>query len=248
MILYPAIDIMGGCAVRLRRGDFAAKTLYDADPLEAARRWVADGARNLHVVDLDGAREGASRNLGHVRRIVEELGVDVQVGGGLRSREAIEAAIEAGAARVILGTAALGDPELLAGALADHGAERVMVSVDARGGRVVTDGWERASDVGVGPLIGGLVGRGVQLLLYTNVDRDGMLEGVGEEDVQEAARAAGEASLIYSGGIGSLGDLRGLAALGAPSLDGVIVGKALYEGRFTVAQALQALQAVQTRS
>ncbi|MHB8492804.1 MAG: 1-(5-phosphoribosyl)-5-[(5-phosphoribosylamino)methylideneamino]imidazole-4-carboxamide isomerase, partial [Solirubrobacteraceae bacterium] len=241
VILYPAIDIMGGNAVRLRRGDFAAKTVYDADPLEAARRWVEEGAMRLHVVDLDGAREGSSRNVEHVRRMVEELGVQVQLGGGLRSSAAIRAAIEAGASRVILGTAAMTDPELLAGALSEHGPERVRVAVDARGGPVVTEGWERSTGADVATLIESLVGRGVRRLLYTNVDRDGMLEGVGEADILDGTRAAGAATLFYSGGIGSLDVLRGLAALEAPGLDGVIVGKALYERRFTVAEALAAL-------
>jgi phosphoribosylformimino-5-aminoimidazole carboxamide ribotide isomerase len=244
VILYPAIDIMDGRAVRLVRGDFGASKVYDADPLEAARRWVGEGAERLHVVDLDGARGGAPANLEHVRRIAAELDVPVQLGGGLRSPAAIAAAFEAGAARVILGTAALSDPELLASALHAHGAERVMVSVDARGGRVVTEGWQTASEARVTELVGALLRRGVRELLYTDVDRDGMLGGVGEREIEAVARAAGEAHLIYSGGIGALADLSRLAALDAPALAGVIVGKALYEGRFTVAQALAALAPV----
>jgi len=239
--LYPAIDILGGNAVRLVRGDFEERTVYDRDPLEAARRWVEEGAKHLHVVDLDGAREGSPQNVEHVRRIADQLRIPVQLGGGLRSAEAIAAALDAGAARVILGTAALTDPELLEGALAEHGPERIMVSVDARGGRVVTDGWKRATEQGVEALIAAMLGRGVRELLYTNVDRDGMLEGIGEQDVLAAATAAGDAHLIYSGGIGSLEDLRLLASLEAPSLAGVIVGKALYEERFTVAQAQETL-------
>lgn len=241
MNLYPAIDILGGNAVRLVRGDFEERTVYDRDPLEAARRWVEEGAKHLHVVDLDGAREGSPQNVEHVRRIADQLRIPVQLGGGLRSAEAIAAALDAGAARVILGTAALTDPELLEGALAEHGPERIMVSVDARGGRVVTDGWKRATEQGVEALIAAMLGRGVRELLYTNVDRDGMLEGIGEQDVLAAATAAGDAHLIYSGGIGSLEDLRLLASLEAPSLAGVIVGKALYEERFTVAQAQETL-------
>ncbi len=243
MILYPAIDILGGSAVRLLRGDFEARTVYDEDPLAAARRWVEAGARQLHVVDLDGAREGAPQNIEHVRRIADDLRVPVQLGGGLRSAEAIAAALDAGAARVILGTAALTDPELLEGALDEHGPDRIMVSVDARGGRVVTDGWQRATEQDVESLIETMLARGVRELLYTNVDRDGMLEGVGEDDVLAAARAAGTAHLIYSGGIGSIADLRLLAGLEAQSLTGVIVGKALYEERFTVAEAQEALAA-----
>ena len=241
MKLYPAIDILGGCAVRLQRGDFEARTVYDEDPLSAARRWVEAGARQLHVVDLDGAREGSPQNIEHVRRMVDELRVPVQLGGGLRSAEAVAAALDAGAARVILGTAALSNPELLGGALDEHGPDRIMVSVDARGGRVVTEGWKRATDSDVESLIASMVARGVSELLYTNVDRDGMLEGIAEHDVLAAARAADGAHIIYSGGIGTLDDLRLLASLEAPSLQGVIVGKALYEERFSVAEAQEAL-------
>jgi phosphoribosylformimino-5-aminoimidazole carboxamide ribotide isomerase len=241
VILYPAIDILGGCAVRLRRGDFAASTLYDEDPLAAARAWVRAGADHLHVVDLDGARAGHPVNLEHVRRIIRELAVPVQLGGGLRSEETVSAALEMGVARVILGTAAFGDGELLERVLTEHGPERVMVSVDARRGRVVTEGWTRSTNVGIRTVLASVIGRGVRELLYTDVDRDGMLEGVAAQEVLGAAEAAHEGHLIYSGGIGSLEDLRLLASLEAPSLVGAVVGKALYEGRFTIAQAQSAL-------
>ncbi len=242
MILYPAIDILGGHAVRLTRGDFDASKVYDEDPLTAARRWVAEGAERLHVVDLDGARVGHPVNLDHVRRVTAELDVPVQLGGGLRTTEAIDEALAAGVARVILGTAAFTDPDLLERALAQHGPERVVVSVDVRAGRVTTEGWTKAAEVGVGEVFADLLARGARELAYTNVDRDGMLGGVNREDVAWVARAVGEAGrVIYSGGIGALDDLRTLVALGEPSLAGVIVGKALYEGRFTVAEARAAL-------
>jgi len=242
VILYPAIDILGGCAVRLRKGDFAQSKVYDEDPLAAARAWVSEGAQRLHVVDLDGAREGAPANLEHVSRITSELGVRVQLGGGLRSTEAIAKALEAGVSRVILGTAAFTDPELLEEALETHGPERVMVSVDARSGRVVTEGWTKATDISVNDVLGELKRRGVSELLYTSVDRDGMLEGVDAQEARAVAEAADGASLIYSGGVGSLEDLRALASLGAVSLAGVIVGKALYEGRFSFADGRAALE------
>jgi phosphoribosylformimino-5-aminoimidazole carboxamide ribotide isomerase len=241
VILYPAIDILGGCAVRLRKGDFAQSKVYDEDPLAAARAWVRAGARHLHVVDLDGAREGRPSNLDHVRRITDELESSVQLGGGLRSADAISAALDAGVSRVILGTAAFSDASLLDRALAEHGPERVMVSVDARSGRVVTEGWTKATELDVAAIIAELVSRGVRELLYTSVDRDGMLEGVAAEEVLAAAAAAAGASLIYSGGVGSLEDLRLLAALDAPSLAGAVVGKALYEGHFGFAEGQQAL-------
>ena len=239
MILYPAIDILDGKAVRLVKGDFEARKVYDEDPLEAARRWVREGAEHLHVVDLDGARAGRPVNLGHLRRIAVELGVPVQLGGGLRTLQAVQDALKAGAARAILGTAAFRDPALLDAALA-RWPGRVMVSVDVRGGRVTTAGWTETTETAAAEVIAALERRGVEQLVYTNVDRDGMLEG---PDIEEVGRIAGEVSgkMVYSGGIGEAADLASLAALAAPSLAGVIVGKALYEGRFTVAEARAAL-------
>ncbi len=237
MRLYPAIDILGGNAVRLVKGDFEAKTVYEEDPLSAARGWVQAGARSLHVVDLDGARSGAPVNLENLARISSELGVPVQYGGGLRSARAIGDALAAGASRVILGTAAFTDPALLASALAEHGPERILVSVDVRGGRVATAGWTESTEPSTAAVLGRLHETGVRSLIYTNVDRDGMLEGPDLDEVRAVVEST-SAEVIYSGGIGELADLSGLAAL---ALGGVIVGKALYEGRFTIEQARQAL-------
>ncbi|HEX4189015.1 MAG TPA: 1-(5-phosphoribosyl)-5-[(5-phosphoribosylamino)methylideneamino]imidazole-4-carboxamide isomerase [Solirubrobacteraceae bacterium] len=244
MRLYPAIDILDGSAVRLVKGDFDAKTVYERDPLAAARAWVQAGARFLHVVDLDGAKGGTPVNIEHLRRIAG-LGVPVQYGGGLRSPEAVEQALAAGAERVILGTAALGDPELLDRALERHGQARIVVSVDVRDGEVSVEGWTRASGSDVGEVIATLIGQGVSELAYTNVDRDGMLGGVNFDDLIGVARGAQGGRLLYSGGIGELEDLRRLARLRSEAqienLAGVIVGKALYEGRFTIADAHEAL-------
>jgi phosphoribosylformimino-5-aminoimidazole carboxamide ribotide isomerase len=242
--LYPAIDILGGNAVRLVRGDFDAKQVYDEDPLSAARAWVKAGARFLHVIDLDGARSGEPVNLDQLPRIVS-LGVPVQYGGGLRSIDALDRALEAGAARAILGTAALRNPELLEQAIERHGAERVVVSVDVRGGEVAIDGWTKTADVDMREVFAGLIEQGVTELAYTNVDRDGMLGGLNFEELISVAKAAERGHLIYSGGIGELADLERLAQLRGEArlenLAGVIVGKALYEGRFTIAQAHEAL-------
>jgi phosphoribosylformimino-5-aminoimidazole carboxamide ribotide isomerase len=238
--LYPAIDILGGSAVRLVKGDFDAKTVYDEDPLSAARGWSEAGARHLHVVDLDGAKRGEPVNLDHLRRIVDDLDIPVQYGGGLRSGQAVDDALAAGAARVILGTAAFTDPELLRRALATHGPERVLVSVDVRGGRVATAGWTETTEPGTGAVLERLYEAGVRRLVYTNVDRDGMLEGPDVEEVRGVVQSSG-ASVIYSGGIGALADLEALAGMGQANLTGVIVGKALYEGRFTIPQALATL-------
>lgn len=244
MNLYPAIDILGGNAVRLVKGDFDAKKVYNADPLSAARDWVDAGARFLHVVDLDGAKTGEPVNLMHLKRIAE-LGVPVQYGGGLRSLDALKNALDAGAERVILGTAAFTDSGLLEQALERYGPERVVVSIDVRDGKVVIDGWTRTADVGVENVFAELIERGVRELAHTNVDRDGMLEGLNFDDLVWSAKAAEQGHLIYSGGIRDLGDLKHLAKRRAEAkldnLDGVIVGKALYEERFTIEEAHMAL-------
>ncbi|HYU14809.1 MAG TPA: 1-(5-phosphoribosyl)-5-[(5-phosphoribosylamino)methylideneamino]imidazole-4-carboxamide isomerase [Candidatus Acidoferrum sp.] len=243
MILYPAIDIRDGHAVRLVRGDYGRETVYDADPLDAARRWAEQGARFLHVVDLDGARSGHPENLDHVARIAGEAGTPVQVGGGLRDGEAVSAALAAGADRVVLGTAALTEPQLVAALAAAHG-ERILVGVDARSGRVAVEGWERETAASPAEVVAELARRGVRGFVYTAVDVDGTLAGPSLEGARDLAAAAEEAgaTLVYSGGIGSLEDLRDLAALGAAALTGVIVGRALYEGRFTVAEGQAALE------
>jgi phosphoribosylformimino-5-aminoimidazole carboxamide ribotide isomerase len=238
--LYPAVDILDGRAVRLVKGAFERRTVYAEDPLTAAREWVDAGARDLHVVDLDGARTGAPVNLLQLRRITEELGVGVQYGGGLRSARAVTDALAAGAVRVVLGTAAFEDPALLDDSLTAHGPERLLVSVDVRGGLVTTAGWTERGELDADAAVQLLQERGVERFVYTNVDRDGMLEGPDVDDVERVASLV-RGSLVYSGGIGALADLEALARVRAPSLEGVIVGKALYERRFTLAEAQAAL-------
>ena len=239
MRLYPAIDISDGKAVRLTKGDFDAKTVYEDDPLAAARAFVDDGARYLHVVDLDGARDGRPRNLHHLERITRELGVSVQYGGGLRDIGAVRDALRAGADRVILGTAAFRDVDFLDETLAAWG-ERVVVSVDVRGGRVSAAGWQETTQMPADAAIQRLQDRGVKQFVYTNVDRDGMMQG---PDLEEVRRIAGvvRGRFLYSGGISSVADLEGLVRLRQVNLAGVISGKALYEGRFTVAEGQAAL-------
>jgi phosphoribosylformimino-5-aminoimidazole carboxamide ribotide isomerase len=240
VILYPAIDILDGQAVRLRQGDFAEKTVYRDSPLEAARSWVDEGARFLHIVDLDGARTGNPQNLRHVEAITAELSVPVQLGGGLRSLPSVRDALRAGVERVILGTAAYTDIDFLDDVLGAF-RERVIVSVDTRGGHVSTSGWQETTQMPAESVIERLQQRGVRSFVYTNVDRDGMLEG---PDVEEVRRIAGvvRGRFLYSGGIGSLQDLERLAAMRQVNLGGVIVGKALYEGRFTIHEAQRALE------
>jgi len=239
VILHPALDILDGHAVRLVQGHFDQATEYAADPLEAAHTWQAAGAVRLHVVDLDGARAGAPANLATVARIASETGLELQLGGGLRSEASIAAAIDAGVARVVLGTAAFTDGALLDSALAAHG-ERVVVSIDVRGGMVSTAGWTQTGTLRAVDAAAALAERGVRRFVYTDVDRDGMLGGIDTAAVARVADAL-EGELLYSGGIGSVEDLAALAALRHPRLAGVIVGKALYERRFTLAQAQAAL-------
>jgi phosphoribosylformimino-5-aminoimidazole carboxamide ribotide isomerase len=235
--LYPAIDVLGGRAVRLEQGDYDRSKEYDADPLDAARRWVEQGATRLHLVDLDGAREGRPVNLDQLERIAAQAGVPVQYGGGLRSVESVDRALAAGADRVVVGTVAFTDPDVLE-AMVQSGGERVWVALDVRGGVIATSGWMATTETTAPQATIALAGRGVRGFVYTSVDRDGTLEGPDAEAVQGVLDAAADAPVIYSGGIGSLADLRGLAGL---DLAGVIVGKALYEGKFTVTEAREVL-------
>jgi len=241
MILYPAIDIMDGRAVRLVEGRFEDSTTYYDDPLEAARAWVQAGARFLHVVDLDGARSGEPRSIEHLRRIAAECGAPVQYGGGLRDVAAVEAALAAGADRVIIGTAAFRDLDFLDDVVAEHGS-RVLVSVDVKDGMIATSGWTQTTSLPAGEAIRRLTDRGVRSFVYTEVSRDGKLGGADIEGVKAVAEVV-RGRFIYSGGIGTLDDLRELAALRRVNLSGVIAGKALYERRFTVAEGQAALDA-----
>jgi phosphoribosylformimino-5-aminoimidazole carboxamide ribotide isomerase len=242
VVLYPAIDIRGGQAVRLLQGDYERETAYDADPVDAALRWAEEGAEFLHVVDLDGAKAGEPRNLDAVRRIAGAVSCPIQVGGGLRDERSLAALLEAGAERVVIGTAALRDPAYLDAALAVHG-DRVVVSVDAKEGRVALQGWTEASEKGVVEAVAELSARGVARFLCTAIEVDGTMEGPAIGELAEIA-AATEAQVIASGGVGDLSDLERLAELGreVPNLEGAIVGRALYERRFSVADGIAALR------
>jgi phosphoribosylformimino-5-aminoimidazole carboxamide ribotide isomerase len=241
LILYPAVDILAGKAVRLTQGSFDQSTVYDEDPLAAASRWVEEGAEALHVVDLEGARTGEPANLDLLRKI-SELPVRIQYGGGLRSFDSIAAALSAGADRVVLGTVAFSAPEVLEDAM-DRFGDRVAVGIDVREGRVAMSGWVEQSEVSGPAAVEGLRSRGVRRFVYTNIDRDGTLRGIDPNDVDNVSDAVGkDASFVYSGGVGSIADLIDVAYAHSGNLEGVIVGKALYEHRFRLQDAKRALE------
>lgn len=236
LILYPAIDLLGGRCVRLLQSDVTASEVFDDDPVAVARRWREGGAQWLHVVDLDGALAGEPRQLAIVRAIADATGLPVQVGGGLRGEASVEAALAAGAARVLLDTAALGDMALL-GRCLERWNERIAVSVDSRGGRVTVAGWLEMAGVSAADVAVRLAGSGVRTLVFTNVAPDGTLTGVDTVMLRDLRLALPDTRLIAAGGIASLDDVR---ALGHAGLDGAVLGRALYEGTLSLADALRA--------
>jgi phosphoribosylformimino-5-aminoimidazole carboxamide ribotide isomerase len=242
--LYPAIDLRGGRAVRLLRGDYAAETVYSDDPVAVARSFEAAGARWIHVVDLDAARSGEAGNLECVAAIARSVGCDVETGGGVRSVEAAERLIDAGVARVVIGTAAVERPELVS-ELAGRYSGRVAVGLDARGRQVAVKGWTETTGADLVDLAKRFEGEGVAALIVTEIGRDGTMAGPDLEQLRAVLEATG-IDVIASGGVGTLDDVRALAGLRAEgrSLAGVIVGRAIYEGRFTVEEALRCLAPV----
>ncbi|MCZ6701253.1 MAG: 1-(5-phosphoribosyl)-5-[(5-phosphoribosylamino)methylideneamino]imidazole-4-carboxamide isomerase [bacterium] len=239
MILYPAIDIQGGRCVRLFQGRMEEATVYGDDPAAMARRWVDEGAGALHVVDLDGARNGRPQNVDEVLAIRSAVAVPIQVGGGLRSHEAAAAYLEAGIERVVLGTRAAVDADFLAELCAAHPG-RVAVGIDARDGLVALKGWTEIIPLEADELARRVENIGASAIIYTDIARDGTLTGPNVEAVAAVARGVA-LPVIASGGVATVEDLRSLKALAADGVEGVIVGKALYEGTVSVAEALSAL-------
>lgn len=239
MRLYPAIDIQAGRCVRLRQGRMEEATVYGEDPAAMARRWVAEGAKVLHVVDLDGAREGRPQNVDEVLAIRRAVAVPLQVGGGLRSREAATTYLEAGIERVVLGTRAAVDAAFLAELCAAHPG-RVAVGIDAQDGRVALKGWTEVIPLEAGELARRVQEVGAAAIIYTDIVRDGMLAGPNVEAIAALARGV-TLPVIASGGVATLEDLRRLKALAPDGVEGVIVGTALYEETLSVAEALAAL-------
>jgi phosphoribosylformimino-5-aminoimidazole carboxamide ribotide isomerase len=238
MILYPAIDLKGGQCVRLLRGDMDAATVFGDDPAAQARSFAAAGCAWLHLVDLDGAFAGKPMNAAAVEAILAAVAVPVQLGGGIRDRATIEAWLARGVRRVILGTAALREPELVRAAARAHPG-RIAVGIDARDGRVAVEGWAEVSETTATDLARRFVDAGVAAIIYTDIDRDGAMGGPNVEATAALARTV-SIPVIASGGVSSMDDLRALKACGA-KLDGVISGRALYDVRIDAAAAVAIL-------
>ena len=234
MIIYPAIDIRGGRAVRLVEGDYDRETVFDADPLDAARRWESDGAEWIHIVDLDGARDGIRANADAIARIRNEVSAPIQLGGGLRTLDDIEEVARLGIDRMVIGSAAVTNPELVRDAVSIYG-DRIAVGLDARNGMLATHGWREQSTVSA--LEAGLrfVDMGVKHIVFTDIGRDGKLEGPNVSALIDMTQAL-SANVIASGGVSSLDDIRTIKPTGA---GGVIIGAALYHKRITLKDAIR---------
>ena len=238
MIVFPAIDLKGGEVVRLAEGDMATATVYGDDPAAQATLFADAGATHLHVVDLDGAFAGESRNRDAVESIVAAFPGKVQLGGGIRDRIAVEGWLALGVDRIVIGSAALKDPDFVKEA-ARANPQRIVVAVDARDGMVATQGWAEVSDVPVAEMARRFEDAGVASLLFTDIGRDGLLRGCNVEATLELARAS-DLPVIASGGVAGIEDIRVLAKYAAEGIEGVITGRALYEGKLDLAEAIEA--------
>ena len=233
--VFPAVDISDGRCVRLLQGRFGTETVYSDDPVEVALGFSSAGARWLHIVDLDGAKTGIATNRELVLEVVRRASCPVQAGGGMRSLDDVEEVIAAGANRAVLGTIALEDPDEMARACARYG-ERIAVSLDARSGELVSQGWTVGSGIPVDEAVRAFDAAGVATFVYTDVSRDGTMSGPDLDGLAKIT-ALTDVPVVASGGVSTLGEVRSVAALHATGVKGVIVGRALYEGKFTVGEA-----------
>lgn len=236
MIIYPAIDIRGGRCVRLTEGRFDAETVFADDPAEMALKWAGLGAEFLHLVDLDGALAGEGKNVPVIQRILKSVSIPVQLGGGIRNLETIEKLLELGVTRLILGSAAVKNPELVAEACKKYPGH-IAVGIDAKNGEVAIEGWGQGSGVAATELAKKMAGFGVETIIYTDISRDGMLSGVNVEATAALARACG-VPIIASGGVASLDDIRRVKAVESDGVQGCIIGKAIYTGAVDLKEAL----------
>ena len=238
MIVFPAIDILGGRAVRLAQGDYDRVTVYNDDPVAQAVLFAEQGAEWVHVVDLDGARSGVPENIEIIERIAHRSGLRVETGGGIRTLDTFIRLVGAGAERCVLGTKLATDPDFVREAVSAFG-DRVVAGIDARDGLVAVEGWREGTATPADELIGELTALGVRHLVYTDISRDGMQTGINAEAYAHVAAQAGF-PVVASGGVSTLDDIRALAALGDDVIEGVIAGRAIYEGAFTLSEALDA--------
>jgi len=238
MIIIPAIDLKNGKAVRLTQGKFDQETIYGQDPVAVAKNWEAQGAELIHIVDLDGAQTGEVANLDAILQIQKEVSTPLEVGGGIRNTGTIDKLLSNGISRVILGTRVVEDPNFLNGILSEW-AEQIAVSIDCANGKVTKKGWTEISNIDGKDLARQLADLGLQTLIYTDIARDGVLVGPNINGIKEMLSVI-DISVIASGGISNLDDIKALAALNTPQLTGVIVGKALYEQKFTLKEAIAA--------
>lgn len=236
MIVFPAIDLLGGRVVRLEQGDYSRVTVYNDDPVAQARAFAGQGAEWVHVVDLDGAREGVPANAGVIGAIVRDTGLRVQAGGGIRTLETLERLLEEGAERVVVGTKLATEPAFVKAAVSAYG-DAVVAGVDAWQGEVRIAGWRRGACVRAADIVAELAGLGIRHLVYTDIGRDGMQTGIDAEAYRAVAERAGF-PVVVSGGVASLRDVADVAALGDDVAEGVIIGRALYEGALSLREAL----------
>ena len=240
MIIFPAIDIRGGKCVRLEEGRFDRETVFAENPADAARRWVEAGSKWLHIVDLDGARAGKPVNLKVVEEIARAFDVQIQLGGGIRTAANVCEVLAAGVQRVILGSVAVKSPELVRQVCADYG-ERIVIGIDARGGEVAVEGWEKSGLVQVEELALRMKKAGASRIIYTDISRDGMLTGVNVAATLQLADKSG-LKIIASGGVRGMEDIQALQPLTEHGVEGVIIGKALYTGVISLKDALRVAQ------
>lgn len=238
MIIFPAIDIRGGKCVRLTEGRFDQETVFADNPVDMALRWVQEGAEFLHVVDLDGALAGKSVNLAVVKAIAQSIKIPIQLGGGIRTLDNIDQVLQLGVQRVILGSVAVRQPELVKAACRQYG-ERIVVGIDARDGQVAVDGWGITGGIGAEELAQKMAAAGVARIIYTDISRDGTLSGVNVPATAALARAAG-IPVIASGGVCGLADIMAVKAAEGAGIEGVIVGKAIYTGSLSLPEAIAA--------
>ena len=240
MIIFPAIDIRGGKCVRLTEGRFDQETIFADKPLEMAKQWVAQGAQYLHLVDLDGALKGASVNTAVIKEIVDFVDIPVQLGGGIRTIENIEHILSLGITRVILGSVAVKNPELVKEACQKFG-DKIVVGIDAKNGEVAVEGWGISGGVKTEDLAKQMSAVGVERIIFTDISRDGTLTGVNVEAAAELAKLSG-LKIIASGGVSSLEDIKAVKAVENSGVEGVIVGKAIYTGAVDLPAAIKIAQ------